>query len=117
MAVPQRREDTICIRSSLLEDATAGPGHSTVLWASQRRVLPVPGGARPKMCGAVSRGTRRPRPVIGQPTTERSYGCTVFVGTHVSSLGPLDGLHLHENACSLPIGDRPRADVPHDVRA
>ena len=49
MALPQRRDDTICMRSSLMEDTPAWPGHSTALWSSQRRVLPVPGGARPRM--------------------------------------------------------------------
>jgi|GEM_PF-6523056 len=49
------------MRSSLLDDTTAGPGHSTALWASHRRVFPVPGGANPRMWGAVSNGTRRSR--------------------------------------------------------
>ena len=39
--------------------------------------------------------------MISHPTTKRSYGCTVFVGTHVSSLGPLGTRHVHGIACSL----------------
>jgi hypothetical protein len=60
MPGPQRREATSCIRSSLLEDTTAGPGHNTALWDNHRRVFPVPGGASPRICGAVSSGTNRP---------------------------------------------------------
>jgi WD40 repeat protein len=52
-------------------------------------------------------GNKSAQPVISHPTTERSYGWTVFVGTHISSLGPVDTRHVHLIACSLTIAVSP----------
>jgi hypothetical protein len=72
---PPRREATICIRSSLLEDTNAGAGHITADWANHLLVLPMPGGAKQPTCGADSNGTRRPWPSRVQPANGVTAAC------------------------------------------
>ena len=90
MALPHRRWATICIKSFFTGGHHRRAWPSTALWESQRRVFPVPGGANPRMCGAVSEGAAGP---CAYPVANPERGDRRPVGIlgHASTLRPPEG--------------------------